>query len=164
LDASIEELRHVPEVGIASATLVKLVKELCAIYLAQGMEKRDVLTSPQRVLDFSRMKLAGLPHEAFMAIYVNTQNEVIGHGVVNEGTVDQVAVYPRRIVEQALARHATGLIVVHNHPSGYVEPSEEDKQLTRALKQAAQLLDIRLLDHIVVGKSGYFSFLERGLL
>jgi DNA repair protein RadC len=99
-----------------------------------------------------------------MAIFLSTQNELIGHEVVNEGTVDQVAVYPRRIVEKALARHAAGLIIVHNHPSGYVEPSDEDKRLTRTLKDAAHLFDIRVLDHIIVGKAGTFSFLERGLI
>ncbi len=99
-----------------------------------------------------------------MVIFLNTQNELIDHAIINEGTVDQVAVYPRRILERALAHHAAGLIIVHNHPSGYTDPSEEDKRLTRTLKDLAKLLDIRLLDHLIVGRNGYFSFLERGLI
>lgn len=164
LDAAPTELEQTTSIGPASSTLIALVKETCALYLARRMERRDLLTSPERVINFARLKLAGLPHEAFMAIFLSTQNELIGHEIVNEGTIDQVAVYPRRIVEKALARHAAGLIIVHNHPSGYVDPSDEDKRLTRTLKDAAQLLDIRVLDHIIVGKAGTFSFLERGLI
>lgn len=164
LDATHEELQTVEDVGAASSIHIKLVKEVCGLYLAGRMEKKDLLTSPDRVVNFARMKLAGLPHEAFMAIFLNTQNEMIGHEVVNEGTVDQVAVYPRRIVEKGLGCHAAGLIIVHNHPSGYTDPSEEDKRLTKSLKDAAHLLDIRLLDHLIVSKNGYFSFLERGII
>lgn len=164
LDAAPEELRQIAEVGAHSATLIKLVKEIGGMYLAGRMAGKDLLTSPERVVNFATMKLAGLPHEAFMAIFLNTQNEVLASEVINEGTVDQVAVYPRRIVEKALAHHASGLIIVHNHPSGYTDPSDEDKRLTRSLKEAAQLLDVRLLDHIIVGANGYFSFLERGVI
>ncbi len=164
LDATPEKLQTVEDVGPASFTHIKLVKEVCGLYLAGRMEKKDLLTSPDRVANFARMKLAGLPHEAFMAIFLSTQNEMIGHEVVNEGTVDQVSFYPRRIVEKALACHAAGLIIVHNHPSGYTDPSEEDKRLTRSLKDAAHLLDIRLLDHLIVGRNGYFSFLEKGMV
>ena len=164
LDASLDELRQMDAMGTQSALLIKLVKEVNALYLAGRMEKTDVLTSPQRVVDFARAKLAGLPHEAFMVLFLSTQNQVIGHEIVNEGTVDQVAVYPRRIIERALAHHAAALILVHNHPSGFTDPSEEDKMLTRTLRSAAATLDVRILDHLVVGKGGYFSFLERGLL
>lgn len=164
LDASAAELETVPGMGPASAVLLRLVKETGAVYLARQMEKRNLLTSPERVVRFASMKLAGLPHEAFMAIFLNVQNELIDHAIVNEGTVDQVAVYPRRIIEAALSRHAAGLIIVHNHPSGYVEPSDEDKRLTIAIKEAARLLDIHLIDHVIVGAQGHFSFVDRGLL
>jgi DNA repair protein RadC len=164
LDASLSELVAEPEMGKTSATLIKIIKEIGGVYLAEQMKKKDILTSPERVIRFASMKLSGLPHEAFMVIYLNTKNEVMDHLIINEGTVDQVAVYPRRIVETALARHAVGLIIVHNHPSGHTDPSEEDKRLTRTLKEAVRFLDIRLLDHLIVGKGGYFSFLERGAL
>ncbi len=150
--------------GAHSATLIKLVKEMCGLYLAGRMENRNLLTSPESVVSFARMKLAGLPHEAFMVIFLNLQNEILAHEIVNEGTVDQVAVYPRRIIEKALGHHAAGLIIVHNHPSGYTDPSEDDKRLTRSLKDAASILSIRLLDHIIVGQSGYYSFVEHGLI
>ena len=164
LDASHEELEGVADLGPSSATLIRLIKEMCGIYLAEKMQRRDALSSPRAVMDFARMKLAGLPHEAFMVIYLNVKNEVIEQEVINEGTLDRAVVYPRRIIESALARHAASLILVHNHPSGHTEPSEEDKRLTRAISDAARTLEIRVLDHIVVGRSGYYSFMENGIL
>jgi DNA repair protein RadC len=164
LDAGQKELEEVPDVGPASATLIRLVKELCGVYLAQTMKYLDVLSSPQAVVDFARATLAGLPHEAFMVIYLNTKNEVINHEIIHEGTVDHAVVYPRRIFEAALRHHASGLILVHNHPSGHPEPSEEDKRLTRAIVDAARTIDLRVVDHIVVGKTDHFSFMEHHLL
>ncbi|HEX5735770.1 MAG TPA: DNA repair protein RadC [Blastocatellia bacterium] len=164
LDATHVELEAVPDLGPNSATLIRLVKEVCGVYLAERMQRRDALSSPRAVMDFARMKLAGLPHEAFMIIYLNVKNEVIEQEVINEGTLDRAVVYPRRIIESALARHAASLILVHNHPSGHTEPSEEDKRLTRAIADAARTLDIRVVDHIVVGRGGYYSFMENGIL
>ncbi|RKY64161.1 MAG: hypothetical protein DRP99_02640 [Candidatus Latescibacterota bacterium] len=160
LDAGWKELEEVPGMGPTSATLIRLVKELCGVYLAERMKHRDLLSSPQAAVDFARVKLAGLPYEAFMVIYLNTKNEVIDYEIVHEGTVDKAIIYPRRIVESALAHHAAGLILVHNHPSGHAEPSEEDKRLTRTIVEATRTMDIRVVDHIIVGKDGYFSFVE----
>jgi DNA repair protein RadC len=95
---------------------------------------------------------------------MNVKNEVIDYAILHEGTVDNVAVYPRRIYESALSRHAAGIILVHNHPSGNPIPSREDKSLTKEITETATMLDIRVLDHIVVGKDGYFSFMENDLL
>jgi DNA repair protein RadC len=128
------------------------------------MKNKDVLSSPQAVLDFARVKLAGLPHEAFMVIFLNTKNKVLDYKVLQEGTVDRAVIYPRRMVEEALARHAAGVILIHNHPSGDSAPSPEDKQLTRSLVEAARTIDLRVLDHIIVGKEGYCSFLESRLM
>jgi DNA repair protein RadC len=115
-------------------------------------------------MDFARTKLAGLPHEAFMVVYLNVKNEVIGHELVQEGTVDRAVVYPRRVIESALGRHAASLILVHNHPSGHPDPSPEDKQLTRMIADAAKTVDMRVLDHIIVGRGGYFSFAEQHMI
>jgi DNA repair protein RadC len=128
------------------------------------MSNKDVLSSPQAVLDFARVKLAGLPHEAFMIIFLNAKNKVLDYKVLQEGTVDRAVIYPRRMVEEALAHHAAGIILVHNHPSGDSEPSPEDKQLTRSLVETARTIDLRILDHIIVGKEGYCSFLESRLM
>lgn len=164
LDASQEELESVKGVGASSAICIRLVKELFAAYLGERMEGKDVLSSPGAVVDFARVKLAGLPHEAFMVIYLNVKNRVIDHEVLQEGTVDRAIVYPREIIKAALTHKAAGLILSHNHPSGDPDPSQEDKHLTHSVIEAARTVEIRVLDHIIVGKNGYFSFQENRLL
>ena len=164
LDAEQKELEKLNGVGSMSASLIHLIKELYSGYLAENMKKENVLSSPDAVIDFSRVKLSGLSNEAFMVIYINVKNEVIDHALLQEGTLDNVAVYPRRIVETALSHHASGVILVHNHPSGNPMPSKEDKILTKEIAVAAFALDIRVLDHLIVGKEGYFSFMENNLL
>lgn len=164
LDADQKELEKLSGVGSMSASLIRLVKELYTTYLAENMKKQDALSSPQAVINFSRVKLSGLSNEAFMVIYLNVKNEVIDYALLQEGTLDNVAVYPRRIVETALSHHASGVILVHNHPSGNPMPSKEDKLLTQDIVDAALALDIRVLDHLIVGRNGYFSFMENNLL
>lgn len=164
LDASVEHLEEVAGVGPSSATLVRLVRELLSAYMAEGMSKRDVVSSPHAVIDFAQARLSGLPHEAFMVVYLNAKNEVLEHEVLNEGIVDRTVVYPRRVIEGALAHHAAALVLVHNHPSGHSDPSPEDKRLTRSICEAARTFDIRIVDHIIVAKGGYFSFAQSGEL
>jgi len=164
LDADGEELSKIKGVGEMSATLISLVRELYSTYLAENMKRGDVLSSPESVLKFARVRLAGLTNEAFMVIFLNVKNEVLDYTLLHEGTIDSVAIYPRRIIETALSKHAAGIILVHNHPSGNPAPSREDKALTSEITSAARTLDIRVLDHIVVGKAGYFSFLENNIL
>lgn len=164
LNASLSELRTVSGIGPVAAILIRLVKELSTVHLAERMEQKNALCSPQAVVDYARARLAGLSYEAFMVIYLNPKNEVVHYEVVHEGTVDRAFVYPRRIVEGALLHHASGLILVHNHPSGHPQPSEEDKGLTRMIVKATEGLDIRILDHLIVGQGGYCSFRESHLL
>lgn len=164
LDADRSELEKLSGVGSMSASLIRLVKELYTTYLSERMKDADILSSPEAVIDFSRVKLAGLANEAFMVIYINVKNEVIDYALLQEGTLDNVAVYPRRIVETALSHHASGIILVHNHPSGNPLPSKEDKLLTKEIADAVFALDMRVLDHLIVGKEGYFSFMENNLI
>lgn len=166
LDADLKELQSVSGMGENSATLIRLIKEIFGRYLAERMQKKDLLNSPQAVSDFARAKLAGLAYEAFMIIYLNNKNQAVYHEIVHEGTIDKAIIYPRRIVERALYHRASGLILVHNHPSGQTQPSEEDKRLTRLIAEATKAIDIRVVDHIIVGKdgNGYFSFVAHQLL
>lgn len=164
LDATSQEMEEVDGMGPASSTMMRLVKEACTTYLSEKMREREVLSSPQGVVDFARITLVGRPHEAFMVIFLDTKNQVLAHRIIQEGTVDRAAIYPRRIIEEALAHHSSGLILVHNHPSGRSEPSVEDRQLTRALVEATRAMDIRVVDHLIVGKDGHFSFAEGQLL
>jgi DNA repair protein RadC len=124
----------------------------------------DALTSPEAVAAYCRAALEGLKNEVFEVIYLNTRNRVIRMERLSEGTLDQTAVYPRRLIEGALARRAAGVVLVHNHPSGDPSPSAEDKALTRRLVAAARLVDLAVLDHVIVGEGRHFSFREAGLL
>jgi len=164
LDASLGELKKTPGLGTVSAILIRLTREIFGTYLAERMKKTNLLASPQSVVDFARVKLADFPHEVFMVIYLNTKNEVLNYEIVHEGTIDRTVIYPRRIVESALAHHASGLLFVHNHPSGHPAPSDEDKRITSTIIEATRAMDIRVLDHIIVGKGSYFSFMENNIL
>jgi DNA repair protein RadC len=164
MDASHSELRTVAGMGPVSATLIRAVKATLGAYMGERMRKRDVLSSPAAVVDFARVRLGGLPHEAFMVIYLNIKNEVIEDEVLHEGTLDRAIVYPRKVVESALTHHAASMILIHNHPSGHPEPSQDDRRLTRSIVEAARTLEIRIVDHIIVGRESYYSFIENGLL
>ena len=165
LDAPHSELVKVSGIGANAATLLKVVKETCCEYLSANMQGDQVtLSTPCSVKDFARMKLGGSKNEAFMVIYLNTQNRVIDHEIEFVGTVNKTIVYPRNIIKNALLKDATGLIVVHNHPSGTPTPSKHDLELTQSLKEAAQTVNIRLLDHLIVTQSSTLSFVEKNLL
>ena len=132
--------------------------------LAGQMRGREALTSPQVVRDFLRVKLGTLEHEVFAVIHLDTQNRVIEYVEMFRGTVSQTSVYPREVVKDALQRNSSALLLVHNHPSGVAEPSHADEMLTRSLRDALALVDVRVLDHLIVAGSAILSFAERGLL
>ena len=122
------------------------------------------LNSPAAVRDWLRLQFSGLEREVFGALFLDAQNRLIDFEAMFTGTLTQTSVYPREVVKAALARNAAGVMFVHNHPSGCAEPSHADETLTQALKQALALVDVRVLDHFVVGGSVVLSFAERGLL
>jgi DNA repair protein RadC len=132
--------------------------------LAGQMYGSEALTSPQVVRDFLRIKLGALEHEVFALIHLDAQNRVIDYVEMFRGTVSQTSVYPREVVKESLARNSAALILVHNHPSGFAEPSRADEILTQTLKSALALVDVRVLDHLVVAGTNILSFAERGLL
>ena len=128
------------------------------------MRTGEVLSSPNAVRDFLRLKLARLEHEVFMVVFLDAQNRVIATDEMFRGTLTQTSVYPREIVKAALLNNAAGVIFAHNHPSGMAEPSHADELLTRTLKDALAMVDCRVLDHFVIAGSALLSFAERGLL
>jgi DNA repair protein RadC len=128
------------------------------------LREGSVLSSPQAVRDYLRLKLQGLDHEVFVGVFLDAQNRVLEVEELSRGTLTQTSVYPREVVKAALRHNAAALIFAHNHPSGVAEPSRSDEALTQALKQALALVDIRVLDHFVVGAGSAMSFAERGLL
>lgn len=124
----------------------------------------DVLSSPDTVRNYLRLRLGGLEHEEFFAVWLNTQHRVLGLEALFRGTLTQASVYPREVVKRGLALNAAAVILAHNHPSGTTEPSRADEALTRQLKEALALVDIRVLDHFIVAGGQILSFAERGLL
>lgn len=122
------------------------------------------LTSPEATKDFLRMKLAGLEHEVFSIVLLDQRHRVIAYQEIFRGTINGTAVYPREVVKISLACNAAAVILVHNHPSGVAEPSRADELLTVRLKEALTLVDIRVLDHLVIGKEDVVSFADRGLI
>lgn len=164
IDAKVNDLISVPGIGKKSAVLIKVAREICCCYLEDNMKKKDVLSTPIAVLDFARMKLTEKEDEAVMIIYLNVKNHVNSYEIINEGTIDQAAAFPRTIIKKSLANNSSAIIMVHNHPSGICDPSDKDKKLTEQIQNGLAAVNMKLLDHIIVGKSGYFSFMENGLL
>jgi len=116
------------------------------------------------VRDFLRLQLQNRPVEVFVGLFLDAQNRVIEVEELFSGTLTQTSVFPREVVRRALHHNAAGVIFAHNHPSGVAEPSHADETLTQALKQALALVDVRVLDHFIIGRSAALSFAERGLL
>ncbi len=165
LDASFEDLKQIKGLGELSAVLIKVTRRLIELYMKEEIfNKEKRLSSPKEVVRYCRASMGGLKDEQFRAIYLNSQNQVIQEVVIQEGTVDQAVVYPRKVLEHALRLKATGVIIVHNHPSGTLQPSRSDIELTRRLKNTAAEMGIRILDHLIVTRAGYFSFVENALL
>jgi DNA repair protein RadC len=135
------------------------------LIMESRLKYRDVaLTSPQAVRDYLRLRIADREHEVFVVLFLDSQNRLIASDEMFRGTLSQTSVYPREVVKTALKHNAAAVIFAHNHPSGIAEPSRADEMLTQALKQALALVDIRTLDHLVVGGTSITSFAERGLL
>lgn len=147
-----------------AASKLKAAKELVRRSLAESMRHRDVLDSPAAVRDFLRLTIGRREYEVFMALFLDAQNRVIAPEEMFRGTLSQASVYPREVVKRTLAHNAAGVIFAHNHPSGVAGPSRADEVLTRSLRDALALLDVRVLDHFVVAGNDVVSFAERGLL
>ena len=143
---------------------LKAAVELAARSLAEQLTSRECLTSPGAVRDYLRLKLAGLQHEVFVCIQLDAQHRVIAIEELFRGTLTQTSVYPREVVKASLRANAAAVIFAHNHPSGIPQPSQADELLTRNLKEALSLVDVKVLDHFIVAGTQAISFAERGLL
>lgn len=164
LNAPKAELCKIQGISDNTAALIKLVKKLCEENLLANFAENDLLSSPDMAVDFIKTKFGYSCTESFMVIFLNTKNRIIKQKILFQGTVDQAAVYPREIIKSALELGSSGIIIAHNHPSGNCNPSDEDKKITKQIKNAAEIMNIRLLDHIIVGRNKYFSFAEEKIL
>jgi DNA repair protein RadC len=165
LAAPVARLASQPGLGPSKAAQLKAGIELARRILREEVAHGSALTSPEAVRDYLRLSLAALPHEVFVVLFLDSQHRLLSADELFRGTLAQTSVYPREIVKAALAHNAAAVILAHNHPSGIAEPSRADEMLTRNLKEALALVDVKLLDHfIVAGNQPPLSFAERGLL
>lgn len=164
LDAPVEELSRKPGIGPAKATTIAAAVALAERYLACAMVREEVFSASADVRRYLRHRLGGRPREVFAALFLDAQHRLIAFRELFHGTVDSATVHPREVLREALALNAAALILVHNHPSGVADPSTSDVRITERLRHALQLIDVRVLDHIVVSGTEAVSMAERGLL
>lgn len=164
LDAGPREFCAVHGLGEATYAQLQAALELARRYLLTRISRGRVLASPDEVRQFLQLKMRGLPHEVFACLFLDNQHATIAYEELFRGTIDGASVYPREVVKRCLTLNAAAVILAHNHPSGVAEPSQADQRLTQRLKAALGTVDIRVLDHFVVGDGEALSFAERGLI
>ncbi|OGO02078.1 MAG: hypothetical protein A2Y90_00715 [Chloroflexi bacterium RBG_13_52_12] len=164
LEATPEELQQISGIGEHSAFGIKLVQEVAREFLKAKMLEKPFYRSSQEVFDYLYHAMRGLKKEVFKVLYLTSQNQIIDTVDLSEGTVNSSSVSPREVIEGAIKNNAAALIFVHNHPSGVTDPSANDKSLTRELVYAGRIVQIKVLDHIIIGDNRYYSFAGEGLI
>jgi len=164
LSADRTALGHVRGLGSAKLAQLAAVLELARRCLGEQLRSGTPLNSPGAVRDYLQLALGGREHEVFLALFVDAQHRVLCAEELFRGTLTQTSVYPREVVKAALRANAAAVIFAHNHPSGVAQPSQADELLTRTLKEALVLVDVKVLDHFIVAGRQTLSFAERGLL
>jgi DNA repair protein RadC len=164
LGAPAREIQDMPGFGPAKCAQLLAVTELARRALREDVRRERLFDAPPKVRDYLRLRIGRLQHEVFVALFLDAQHRLIDDEELFRGTLTQTSVYPREVVRRALARNAAAVIFAHNHPSGLAEPSRADELLTRALRDALSLVDVRVLDHVIVAGASSVSFAERGLL
>ncbi len=164
LQADAEALKAVKGLGPAKRAEVAAVLEIARRVLAQQLAERPVFDAPQRVKDYAALQLRALEHEVFAVLFLDTHLRLLAYEVLFTGTLTHTSVHPREVVKRAMALNAAAVVLARNHPSGAAEPSRADELLTHGLRAALQLVDVRVVDHLIVGSVSVLSFAERGLL
>lgn len=159
-----KKLKSIKGLGTAKIASLLAVKEITVRLLREKMIHKNAVHDPQSVIEYLYASLSDRKKEVFKVLFLDKGNRILDEADLFEGTVDQTAVHPREIVQAALDRHATSVILVHNHPSGRTEPSQEDRILTGRLQGACVPLGIRILDHLIIGDNQFYSFKEHRLL
>lgn len=162
--ASHKELLEEKGLGRVRAAILHALPELARRYFEESLPAGISIRSPADTEQFLMARLRDKPHEVFCCLYLDNRHRVLFFEELFRGTIDGTSVYPREIVKRALAVNAAAIILAHNHPSGVAEPSQADERITRRVKSALELVDIRLLDHLVIGDSTSTSLANRGLL
>ncbi len=162
--ADLQQMTAVPGMGESKYCQLQAVLEMSKRALGETLQQSDSFRSPNQVKDYLQLQLSQRQREVFGIMFLDAQNRLIAFETLFEGSLMQTSVYPREVVKRALDLNAAALILSHNHPGGNALPSAADKQLTQCLKEALNLVDIRVLDHIIVAKQETFSFSEQGLI
>jgi DNA repair protein RadC len=164
LHATADDLKRVKGLGPAKRSEIVAVLELARRAMAQRLQEREVFADPQAVKHYLQLHLAAKGHEVFAVLFLDSQNKLLAMEELFRGTLTQTSVYPREVVIRALHHGAAAVVLAHNHPSGSVQPSRADEALTQTLKAALALVDVRVLDHIIVGPGQALSMAETGLI
>ena len=164
LAASSAELQEIKGIGPANAFAIKLIQELSQKFLKEQILNKPYCKSSKESFDYLYLSMRDLKKEVFKVMFLNAQNQVIEVEDLFGGTLTASAVYPREIIEKTIKYNAAALIFVHNHPAGNPEPSDNDRQITRDLVFAGNIMQIKVLDHIIIGNNRYFSFADKGLI
>jgi DNA repair protein RadC len=164
LHAQAADLQRIKGLGPAKRAEVSAVVEMARRALAQPLHSAAVFDAPQKVKDYVGLHLAARTQEVFAVLFLDGQHRLLKLEEMFHGTLTQTSVHPREVVRRALALNAGAVVLAHNHPSGLAEPSRADENLTQTLKSALQLVDVRVLDHLIVGQGSVVSLAERGLL
>lgn len=150
--------------GVAKYVQLQAVLEMSRRHLRSSIERGDAMENPQQVREYLSLKLRHQSREVFACLFLDNKHQVINYETLFLGTINAAAVYPREVVARALANNAAAVVLAHNHPSGVAEPSMADQQITERLVKALNMIDVRVIDHMVVGDREVVSFAERGLL
>ena len=164
LEASPHDLQRIRGIGPHNVFGLRFVQEVSRRFLREKMMSRAYCRSSREVFDYLYHSLRDLRKEKFKVLFLDAKNQILEEKTLFEGTVDSSAVYPREIIRDALHYEASALVFVHNHPSGDPDPSLCDKEITKDLVFAARLMQLKVLDHIVIGNNCYFSFADQGLI
>jgi len=164
LSADSIELSSALGIGAARFSILRALPELATRFFEATLPVGEAIRSPADTELFLRARLRDLPHELFCCVYLDNRHRVLRFAEMFRGTIDGTSVYPREVVKEALKVNAAAVILAHNHPSGVSEPSQADERITRRLKAALELVDIRLLDHLIIGDGSTTSLASRGLL
>lgn len=162
--AQLKDFDSLNGIGPAKYAQLQAILELARRLLVEELQSGVVLSSSEKVANYFKLYFSRQPHESFVVLFLDMKNKLIECREMFRGTLSHTSVYPREVAKAALKCNAASVILAHNHPSGTVEPSNADRALTRVLRQAMELIDIRVLDHIIVAGSKIFSFAEHGIL
>ena len=163
LEMDIDAFCSVKGIGEAKFVQLQAVIEMASRHLQEQLQRSDAFTSPQLTRRYVQYKLRDYPYEVFACLFLDTRHRLISYDELFRGTIDGASVHPREVVRKSLEYNAAAVILAHNHPSGVAEPSDADQRITLRLKEALELVDVRVLDHIVVGDETV-SMAERGLI